>query len=116
VVGGISQLRYRVGRQKSLLPPRRAAGPSYETKRRRASLSGSRLADGQVRAVPSTRMGATANPSLDGVAERQRAVALARHYREAEGISIAQIAERLGRAPATVKAYLSEPAGYAKQG
>jgi DNA-binding NarL/FixJ family response regulator len=39
------------------------------------------------------------------VAEWRRAVALARHFREAEGLSIAQIAARLGRAPATVKAY-----------
>jgi hypothetical protein len=30
---------------------------------------------------------------------------LARHYRGAEGLSIARIAERLGRSPATVKAY-----------
>ena len=44
-------------------------------------------------------------PSLDRVTERRRAVALTRHYREAEGLSIAQIAERLGRSPATVKAY-----------
>jgi DNA-binding NarL/FixJ family response regulator len=44
---------------------------------------------------------------LDRVAERQRA--LARHYREAEGLSIAQIAERLGRAPATVKGYFYDP-------
>jgi DNA-binding NarL/FixJ family response regulator len=41
----------------------------------------------------------------DRVAERRRAVALARHYREAEGLSIAQIAEHLGRSPATIKAY-----------
>jgi transcriptional regulator with XRE-family HTH domain len=39
------------------------------------------------------------------VLERRRAVALARHFREAEGLSIAQIAHRLGRSPATVKAY-----------
>jgi len=50
-------------------------------------------------------MGATANPPLDRVAERRRAVALARHYRDAEGLSIAQIAERLGRAPATTRSY-----------
>ena len=54
-------------------------------------------------------MGATANPPLDRVAERRRAVALARHCREAEGMSIAQIAERLGRAPATIKGYFYDP-------
>ena len=43
--------------------------------------------------------------AADRAAERRRAVALARHFREAEGLSIAQIAERLGRSPATVKAY-----------
>ena len=43
--------------------------------------------------------------------ERRRAVALARHYREAEGLSIAQIADRLGRSPATVKAYVYDPTG-----
>jgi hypothetical protein len=32
-------------------------------------------------------------------------VALAWHYRESEGMSIAQIAGRLGRSPATIKAY-----------
>jgi predicted transcriptional regulator len=37
--------------------------------------------------------------------ERRRAVALARHFRESEGLSIARIATRLGRTPATVKAY-----------
>jgi hypothetical protein len=56
-------------------------------------------------------MGDTANPPLDRVAERRRAVALARHYREAEGMSIAQIAERLGRAPATIKGYFYDPTG-----
>ena len=54
-------------------------------------------------------METTTDEPLDRVAERQRAVALARHYREAEGLSIAQIAERLGRAPATVKAYFYDP-------
>ncbi|HZO79632.1 MAG TPA: helix-turn-helix domain-containing protein [Solirubrobacteraceae bacterium] len=49
--------------------------------------------------------------SFDRVAERRRAVALARHFREAEGLSIAQIADRLGRSPATVKAYFYDPTG-----
>ena len=43
------------------------------------------------------------------VLERRRAVALARHYREFEGLSIGQIAQRLGRSPATVKAYFYDP-------
>jgi AraC-like DNA-binding protein len=45
------------------------------------------------------------------VLERRRAVALARHYREFEGLSIRQIAQRLGRSPATVKAYFYDPTG-----
>jgi hypothetical protein len=47
----------------------------------------------------------------DRVHERRRAVALARHYRESEGLSIAQIADRLGRSPATIKAYFYDPSG-----
>jgi AraC-like DNA-binding protein len=47
----------------------------------------------------------------DRVHERRRAVQLARHYREAEGLSIAQIAQRLGRSPATFKAYFYGPTG-----
>src|SRR4030081_2171260 len=49
--------------------------------------------------------------AYERVAERPRAVALARHYREAEGPSIAQIADRLGRSPATIKAYFYDPTG-----
>jgi len=45
------------------------------------------------------------SPIYDRVVERRRAVALAHHFREAEGLSIAQIAGRLGRSPATAKAY-----------
>jgi DNA-binding NarL/FixJ family response regulator len=64
----------------------------------------------QLREIPSPAMAPPASrPSLDRVTERRRAVALARHYREAEGLSIAQIAERLGRSPATVKAYFYDP-------
>ena len=48
---------------------------------------------------------------LDRVSERRRAVQLARHYRDQEGLSIAEIARRLGRAEATVKAYLYDPTG-----
>jgi hypothetical protein len=43
-----------------------------------------------------------ASATYDRVVERRRAVALARHFREAEGLSVAQIAERLGRAPSTI--------------
>jgi AcrR family transcriptional regulator len=47
----------------------------------------------------------------DRVLERRRAVALAQHYREFEGLSVRQIAARLGRSPATVKAYFYDPTG-----
>jgi predicted transcriptional regulator len=47
--------------------------------------------------------------SRDRVGERRGAVAIARHYRDEEGLSIARIARRLGRAEATVKAYLYDP-------
>ena len=54
-------------------------------------------------------MPTTERRPLDRVAERQRAVRLARHYREADGLTIAHIAQRLGRAPATVKGYFYDP-------
>ena len=56
-------------------------------------------------------MATTESAPIDRVAERQRAVLLARHYREAEGLTIAHIAQRLGRAPATVKGYFYDPTG-----
>ena len=42
----------------------------------------------------------------DRVSERRRAAQLARHYRDQENLTIREIARRLGRAEATVKAYL----------
>ena len=45
----------------------------------------------------------------DRVIERRRAAQLARHYRDLEDLSIKEIARRLGRAEATVKAYLYDP-------
>lgn len=47
--------------------------------------------------------------ALDRVQDRRRAVALARHYRDEDGLSIADIARRLGRAEATTKAYFYDP-------
>ena len=61
-------------------------------------------------AVPEIAMEDAGIP-LDRVAERRRAAALARHYRDAEQLPIVEIARRLGRAPATVKAYLYDPTG-----
>jgi DNA-binding CsgD family transcriptional regulator len=45
----------------------------------------------------------------DRVVERRRAAQLAGHYRDQENLTLAEIARRLGRAPATVKAYLYDP-------
>lgn len=43
--------------------------------------------------------------------ERRRAVLLTSHYREQEGLSVNEIARRLGRTPATVRAYIYDPDG-----
>jgi AraC-like DNA-binding protein len=51
------------------------------------------------------------SPGYDRVIERRRAVALAHHFREAEGLSIAEIAECLGRSPTTIKAHFYDPTG-----
>jgi hypothetical protein len=45
------------------------------------------------------------------VAERSRAVRLARYYHNEQGIAVAEIATMLGRAPATISAYLYDPDG-----
>ena len=55
--------------------------------------------------------GKASNAGTSRVVERRRAVALAQHYREFEGLSIGQIADRLGRSPATIKAYFYDPTG-----
>jgi hypothetical protein len=47
----------------------------------------------------------------DRIWERRRAAQLARHYCDQEGLTIAEIARRLGRADGTVKAYLYDPLG-----
>jgi hypothetical protein len=43
------------------------------------------------------------------LSSRRRAVALARHFREEEELSVGQIADRLGRGPATIKADFYDP-------
>ena len=60
-------------------------------------------------AIPGDMASSRPSPAYDRVVERRRAVALAWHFREADGLSIAQIADRLGRSPATVKAYFYDP-------
>lgn len=52
----------------------------------------------------------------DRVSERRRAAQLARHYRDQDGLTITEIARRLGRAEGTVKAYLYDPIGARGQG
>ena len=45
----------------------------------------------------------------DRVSERRRAAQVARHYRDQENLTIAEIARRLGCAEPTVKAYFYDP-------
>jgi DNA-binding NarL/FixJ family response regulator len=67
----------------------------------RADLAERPIARGSVAGVT----GEVSRAGTERVVERRRAVSLAHHYREFEGLSIRQIADRLGRSPATVKAY-----------
>ena len=60
-------------------------------------------------AIPGDMASGRPSPAYDRVVERRRAVALARHYRESEGLSVREIADRLGRSPATIKAYFYDP-------
>jgi AraC-like DNA-binding protein len=96
----------------SFVPPRysariRAADPpartSYGTRRREEYVKPAQYLN---------RMSSPGSASgYDRMVERRRAVALARHFREVERLSILQIAERLGRSPATIKAYFYDPTG-----
>ena len=47
----------------------------------------------------------------DRRARRRAAVALAHQYRDRDGLSLAAIAERLDRKPATIAAYFQDPTG-----
>ena len=60
-------------------------------------------------AVPAATANQGSQSVSDRVNERRRAAQLARHYRDQENLTIAEIARRLGRAPGTVKAYLYDP-------
>jgi hypothetical protein len=75
-----------------------------EIKTRNKTASGKRLAERYLESMSFEGFAAH-----DRVLECRRAVALARHFRDAEGLSVAQIAERLGRSPAMVKAYFYDP-------
>ena len=82
--------------------PRRRPGGSRSGWRDPSSWSPPGLSSGPM-------AGATSEP-LDGVvAERQRAAGFARHCRDQERLSIAEIARLPGRAEAAVKAHLYDP-------
>jgi AraC-like DNA-binding protein len=76
----------------------------------RCSWAGS-LETPSARASVRGRDSRSTSATIDRVGERHRAVALANHYRKVERLSIAQVADRLGRSPATVKAYFHDPTG-----
>ncbi len=84
-------------------PPRHPEWRQVRNPRRRLAGTTSTFA------IPGGMASGRPSPTYDRVVERRRAVAMARHFREAEGLSNAQIAVRLGRSPATVKAYFYDP-------
>jgi hypothetical protein len=86
---------------------RRALGLRGSSLRRRSEDRGKRWFELYAAGVGAEAAG----KSNDRVRERRRAVALARHFREAEGLSIAEIARRLGHSPAAIKAYFYDPTG-----
>ena len=49
--------------------------------------------------------------AAERAAQRARAATLARYYRDEQHLTIAQIAQLLGRAPATISGYLYDPDG-----
>ena len=120
--GGYTDARTRLGTQDIACRSDRVI-PSCERRTRRSSRREQRRRDGtHDLSRPLVGIGTAASRTYSyvtthtatvwaRVVERRRAVALARHYREAEGLSILQIADRLGRSPATVKAYFYDPNG-----
>jgi hypothetical protein len=97
----------RKGGSVSAASPRRAAANRGATLVPQRATSGGVFTAALRRAGASFRGASRCEQYLEGVGIRS--VALARHFRECEGLSIAQIAERLGRAPSTIKAYFYDP-------
>lgn len=84
---------------------------AYATRVPLSDLSGPLLGASACGATGVTTRPADNRVRVYRVTERRRAAVLARHYRDSEGLSIHEIARRLERAPATVKAYLYDPTG-----
>ena len=88
-----------------------ATRATIDAKRRAKALARQTPRAGLGPAVSSRRMASDITQPRDRVHERRRAAALARHYRDQEGLPIAEISQRLGRAEATVTPYLYDPTG-----
>ena len=104
-----------VARERSRLPPAGAGPPSRLIAPPSTPLCGARIrwttGTTSTWPIPGGIALVRCSASYDRAAERRRSVALARHFREEEGLSIAQIANRLGRAPATIEAHFYDPTG-----